>query len=183
MHMNPLYPSRCSRMGGGLFLGAILLTGFIATEGYSTPLRRLGSLLDRIRDQQEGFDPDMAKELHADERGMRMFVMAFLKSGPNRDQDKEVASQLQKAHMDNIGKLAREGKLILAGPFGDDGDIRGIYVFDTDSVEVAKSWTETDPAIQAGRLTMELHPWYGSSAMVLVNDLHRRLQPSASTEK
>jgi uncharacterized protein YciI len=183
MHFNQSYSNSYRRIGGGLLLGAILLTGFMAMDGHSTPLRSMGSLLERIRDQQEGFDPDMAKELRADERGMRMFVMAFLKRGPNRDQDKEVAAQLQKAHMDNIGKLAREGKLVLAGPFGGDGDIRGIYVFDTDSVEVAKSWTETDPAIQAGRLTMELHPWYGSSAMVLVNDLHRRLQPPASTEK
>jgi uncharacterized protein YciI len=135
------------------------------------------SLLDQIRDPQSGFDAEMAQELKADQRGMRMYVMAFLKAGPNRNQDEEAAKALQQAHMDNIGRMANEGKLVVAGPFGDKGELRGIYVFKTDSLDEAKRWTESDPAVQAGRLAMELHPWYGSAAMVLVNDVHRKVQP------
>jgi uncharacterized protein YciI len=85
---------------------------------------------------------------------MRQYVMAFLKAGPNRSQDSATAAQLQRAHLDNIFRLADEGKLILAGPFLDKGEIRGIYVFDVKTVEEAAALTATDPAIQAGRLVM-----------------------------
>lgn len=121
------------------------------------------------------FDAALAEKLGADQYGMRRYVMAFLKSGPNRGQDSTEAAQLQRAHMDNIGRLAEAGKLSLAGPFLDGGDIRGIYIFNVETIEEAKALTETDPAIQAGRLVMELHPWYGSAALMQVNDVHKKL--------
>ena len=120
-------------------------------------------------------DTALARKLGADEYGMRPYVMAFLKSGPNRSQDKEEAQRLQKAHLDNIVRMANAGQLAVAGPFLDNGEVRGIYIFNVATVEEAKALTETDPAIQAGRLVMELHPWYGSAALLLVNDLHNSL--------
>jgi len=108
--------------------------------------------------------------------------MAFLKAGPNRDQDSTTAANLQTAHLENIGRLAEAGKLSLAGPFMDDGEMRGIYIFNVTTIEEAKKLTETDPAIQAGRLEMELHPWYGSAALMEVNNLHNRLQKKDITE-
>lgn len=121
------------------------------------------------------FDAALAKECGADEYGMRQYVMAFLKRGPNRDRDSTEAANLQRAHLENIGKLAEAGKLSLAGPFLDDGEIRGIYIFNVKTVEEAKALTETDPAIQAGSLVMELHPWYGSAALMKVNELHTKV--------
>lgn len=121
------------------------------------------------------FDEALAKQYGADEYGMKLYVMAFLKRGPNRSEDKEVANKLQSAHMENINKLAEEGKLVLAGPFGGNGDLRGIYIFDTESVEEAESWTKTDPAIIAGSLEMELVPWYGSAAVMAISDLHSKI--------
>lgn len=121
------------------------------------------------------YDSLLAQRLGADEYGMKTYVMAFLKTGPNRSQNPEEAAKLQRAHLDNIKRLAEEGKLVLAGPFGDDGEVRGIYVFDVSTVEEAKTLTETDPAIQAGRLVMELHPWYGSAALVELNKLHPKV--------
>jgi len=118
------------------------------------------------------FDAELAAELGADDYGMRRYVMAFLKSGPNRPEDPEEAQALQRAHLDNIRRMAEEGKLVLAGPFMDGGNIRGIYVFAVDSVEEAEALTATDPAVQAGSLVMELHPWYGSAALMKVNDIH-----------
>ena len=74
---------------------------------------------------QPVYDSELAQELGADDYGMKMFVFANLKRGPNRDLDPEAAAELQRAHLDNIGRLVESGKLVLAGPFGDDGDIRG----------------------------------------------------------
>ena len=121
------------------------------------------------------YDSALAQKLGADEYGMKRFVMAFLKTGPNRDLDSVKAAELQRAHLDNIFRLADEGKLALAGPFLDDGDLRGVYVFNVETVEEAKALTETDPAIQAGSLVMELHPWYGSAAACMINDQHKRV--------
>lgn len=101
--------------------------------------------------------------------------MAFLKKGQNRSKDSIKATNLQRAHMSNIKRLAKEGKLVIAGPFLDDGILRGIYIFNVKTVEEAKKLTETDPAIQAGSLVMELHPWYGSAALGLVGKYHPKI--------
>lgn len=121
------------------------------------------------------FDEALAKEMGADDYGMRKYVMAFLKIGPNRTTDKDEAAKLQAAHMANIKRLAEEGKLAIAGPFLDDGVLRGIYIFNVETIEEAKKLTETDPAIKAGSLIMELHPWYGSAALGLVNKYHEKV--------
>jgi len=128
------------------------------------------------------YDAALAAKLKADELGMRMYVMALLKAGPNRNRPPEEARRLQAAHMANIDRLAAEGKLVLAGPFGDDGVLRGIYIFDVATVAEAEALTKTDPAIQAGQLAMELHPWYGSAALMMVNEVHNRIQKPASAK-
>ena len=121
------------------------------------------------------FDQARATKTGADEYGMKRYVMAFLKRGPNRDRPKAEADELQRLHMANIGRLAEEGKLVLAGPFLGDGDLRGIYIFDVETLEQAKQLTATDPAIKAGSLIMELVPWYGSAALMEVNGIHNTL--------
>ncbi len=125
---------------------------------------------------QTGYDAALAEKVGADDYGMKTFVIAFLKKGPNRDLPKEESDKLQSAHMENINKLAEDGKLVLAGPFYGEGDLRGIYVFDVDSIEKAEALTKTDPAIQAGSLVMELHKWYGSAATVMINEWHSKIQ-------
>jgi len=86
----------------------------------------------------------------------------FLKKGPNRKEgdDKDPAIQeLQKAHIANINRLAEMKKLVVAGPFGDDGELRGIFVFRVDSLPEAQDLCATDPMIKIDRLRVELHPW------------------------
>ena len=126
-------------------------------------------------DSASAYDATLAERLGADAYGMRQYVMAFLHAGPNRDGTAEERAALQKAHLENIGRLAEEGKLALAGPFLDDAPLRGIYIFATDAVEQAREWTATDPAIQAGSLRMELRPWYGSAGLMEVGRVHKRI--------
>jgi uncharacterized protein YciI len=121
------------------------------------------------------YDPQLAQKLGADEYGMKTYVMAFLKAGPNRPKDSVARTELQKAHLKNITRLAAEGKLIVAGPFLDDQPIKGIFIFNVTTIEEAKKLTETDPAIKAGSLVMELHPWYGSAALMETVDIHKKL--------
>ena len=121
------------------------------------------------------FDSLTATRYGADEYGMKKYVMAFLKRGPNRDLDSLKRMELQMAHLENIGKMAEAGKLVLAGPFFGDGDLRGIYIFNVGSLKEAQELTNTDPAIQAGSLTMELKEWYGSAGLMAVNGIHKTL--------
>ena len=125
---------------------------------------------------QAAYDAELAAKLKADDNGMKTYVMAFLKAGPNRNRPREQAQKLQAAHRANINRLAAEGKLVLAGPFADDGDLRGIYIFDVTTVAEAEALTKTDPAIQAGQLAMELHPWYGTAALMMIPELHARIE-------
>lgn len=128
------------------------------------------------QDEQSSYDAALAQKLGADEYGMKSYVMVFLKEGPVKIKDSVEREKLQNAHLKNIFKLADEGKLIVAGPFADDQEIRGIFIFNVSTVEEAKKLTETDPAVQAGTLIMELHPWYGSAALVEIPVIHKKIQ-------
>ena len=128
------------------------------------------------QENKTSYDAQMAKKLGADAMGMRTYVIAFLKSGPVKLTDSLQRADLQKAHLKNISRMTEDGKLILAGPFLDNQPMRGIYIFDVSSVEEAKELTSTDPAIKAGTLVMELHPWYGSAALKELPGLHKLIQ-------
>ncbi len=157
----------------GVMAGLLILVG---QEQKSGDPGHKSLLLAQLQSEEVGYDEELAREAKADEFGMRTYVMAFLKAGPKRDHDAETAERIQKAHMANINKMASEGKLAVAGPFLDATEVRGIYIFNVQSVEEAKALTETDPAVQAGRLSMELHPWYGSAAISMVTTLHRKME-------
>jgi len=126
--------------------------------------------------QAAAYDSVLAKKLGADDYGMKRYVMAFLKTGPNQITDSLKRIEMQKAHLKNIIRLANEGKLIVAGPFLDEQPVEGIFVFNVSTIEEAKALTNTDPAIQSGELIMELRPWYGSAALVETTALHQKIQ-------
>ena len=99
------------------------------------------------------------KKVTEEKYEMKQYWMVFLKKGPHRDQDSVTAAKIQEGHLANINRLAEEGKILAAGPFGDDGDPRGIFIMDCKDEEEARSLCATDPAVQAGRLTVEIRPW------------------------
>ena len=122
------------------------------------------------------FDADLAKRTGADEHGMRHYVLVILRTGPTRVVDAEERKAMFAGHMANIQRLAKEGKLALAGPFGDkDGDWRGLFVFAVEDIEAAKALVATDPVIAKGEMVAEYHSWYGSAANMLVNELHDKV--------
>lgn len=98
---------------------------------------------------------------------MQQYFIAFLKRGPNRSQDKEEADSLQALHMAHLGKMYDEGYADISGPFGDDGDIRGITIYNTPTFEIADSLANSDPMVKAGRLVIEIHPWWAAKGFSL----------------
>lgn len=91
---------------------------------------------------------------------MKQYFFVMLTKGPNRDQDSAAAAKIQEGHMNNIRRLADLGKILVAGPFGDDGDWLGIFIFDCKTKEEVISYLKTDPAVDAGRLNYDIRPWW-----------------------
>jgi uncharacterized protein YciI len=94
---------------------------------------------------------------------MTTYYVGFLYRGPKWTAEQTPETEaLQKAHLDNIQKMAQAGKLLVAGPFTDGGDLRGLYVFRVATMEEAQALAATDPAVKAGRLRLEFHPWFAA---------------------
>jgi len=105
---------------------------------------------------------DIYKKAATSPLKMETVYFGFLKRGPNRkpgDDETPEIKELQKAHLANINRLAETKKLVMAGPFGDDGDNRGIFVFRVGSLKEAQELAATDPMIKIDRLRLDLHQW------------------------
>lgn len=124
------------------------------------------------------FDAELAKKVGADEHGMRNYIFCILKTGPKAAdiKEKKALDEIFAGHMANIQRLADEGKLVLAGPFGkNDRNYRGLFIFNVQALEEAQKLVETDPVIKSGIMEAELTPWYGSAATMLVNENHKKI--------
>jgi uncharacterized protein YciI len=103
---------------------------------------------------------DINKDSTVSAGEMKRYWLVLLQKGPNRSQDSISADKIQTAHMANINRLAKEGKLIMAGPIGIENDLRGIFLMNcADSTEV-ENFVKTDSAVITGRLIMKYYPWW-----------------------
>ena len=98
---------------------------------------------------------------------MKRYVFILLNKGENRSQDSTEAAKIQEQHMAHLNKLSEDGKLIVAGPFEQGGDHRGLLIFDLATVEEALKLEGEDPAVKAGRLSMEAFYWWGAKGTVI----------------
>lgn len=127
--------------------------------------------------QKPTYDSILAKKLGADDYGMKKYVFCILKTGPVTITDKAKKDSLFAGHMKNIGRLADEGKLAIAGPFmKNDRQYRGIFIFNVATIAEAEKLTQTDPAIKAGIFVVELTEWYGSASLLETPELHKKLE-------
>jgi uncharacterized protein YciI len=105
---------------------------------------------------------------------MKTYYLGLIRKGPAwTPGDTPEIRALQEGHMANIRRLGAEGKLVLAGPFTDGGDLRGLFLFEVATQEEAKALCETDPAVKAGRLVVEVHPWLGPEGLTFKGALPR----------
>lgn len=110
---------------------------------------------------------DFVDEKTGDTLLMQQYYMAFLKSGPNRSQNKKETDSLQILHLEHLTRMYEEGYADISGPFGDDGDIRGITIYNTPTLEIADSLANMDPMVKSGRLVIEIRPWWAAKGFPL----------------
>lgn len=122
------------------------------------------------------YDAELAKSLGADERGMRSYVLVILKTGPKKVDDKAEWAKIFEGHFANMGKLAAEKKLVVAGPLDGKEGRRGIFVMATPDIEQARAWVDTDPVIISGVMEADFHKLYGSAALMMVNEVHNKIE-------
>lgn len=102
---------------------------------------------------QNKTNPDPASQI-------KQFWLVLLKKGPVRNQDSLTAAKIQAGHMTNITRLYKAGTLKVAGPFAEETLAQGLFIFDCPNKSELETLLQTDPAIKAGRLVAEIHPWY-----------------------
>jgi uncharacterized protein YciI len=124
------------------------------------------------------YDAELAKKLGADDRGMKMYVLCILKTGPKDAEIKgKERDDIFAGHFANIGRLAEQGKLAVAGPFEkNDRAYRGLYIFNVPTIEEAEKLVVLDPAVKAGVFVPELTVWYASASLMATPEIHKRIQ-------
>jgi len=94
------------------------------------------------------------------------FQMALMKRAPETEQRKnEDMNALRGQHLAYVQSLLESGKAVIAGPFAEDGELRGVAIYRTKSADEARSWAENDPMVKAGYLVVEMHPWWSEDVM------------------
>ncbi len=135
--------------------------------GISYRLERLPPSRATASADNPQYDAALAKRLGADDYGMKSYWLVILKTGPNTTTDKALIADSFRGHMENMDRLVKQGKLVVAGPLGkNDHTYRGIFILsDPGTADDMKQLLQTDPAVRAGLLEAEIYPWYGSAAL------------------
>lgn len=134
----------------------IIGLAIIATGCQSAPEKQQSATTEPVaREKSE-------KTFEDGEFEMKQYFFVMLTKGKNRDAitDSARISQLQMDHLANIDRLYEEGHILVAGPFGDDGNWRGLLIFDSPDKESVEKLIQTDPMVAAGWLGYEIHPWW-----------------------
>jgi uncharacterized protein YciI len=122
------------------------------------------------------YDSVLAKKLHADDYGMKSYVLVLLKSGSKTAVDKATEDSIFHGHLNNIGRLAQNGDLVVAGPFGENKLYCGLFILNVTNFKEAQKLLSTDPAIKANLLEPEMYMWYGSASLQELLPIHKKIQ-------
>ena len=137
----------------------------------------LGSFALTGQDNRPSYDSTLAKKLGAYEYGMKSYILVILKTGKNEIQDKHTLDSLFAGHFKNINRLLDEGKLIVAGTLAKNvKSYRGIFIPNVTTFEEANELLQADPTIKESILDVDLFKWYGSAALPVYIETHKKIE-------
>lgn len=130
----------------------------------------------KAQNSNPNYDADLAQKAGADDYGMKKYVLVILKTGSNLTTDKKFIDSCFQAHMANIGRMADEGKLVVAGPMAEnDHQYEGIFILNAADMDEAHKLLQHDAAVNEHLLEAELFTWYGSAALPFYLDEHDKI--------
>jgi uncharacterized protein len=94
---------------------------------------------------------------------LEAFELALLRRPADaRDYPEEQLERIQREHLAYHEKLRQSGEVVTNGPVvgQPDPSLRGLTFYRTGSVERSRELAEADPAVLAGRLTVDIMTWY-----------------------
>jgi len=138
-------------------------------------LTQLCILAAHAQEAPATYDAAKAQAWGASDQGMRSYVLVLLKNGPTPMAAGPARDEMFKGHFANMQRLAKEGLLVYAGPLDNVENLRGLFIFATPDLEVARKAVATDPVIISGEMVAEVHRHYGSAALLAVNEWHPKL--------
>ena len=96
------------------------------------------------------------------------YELVLLRRGATPAADDEAAELLQSQHLGHLAAMRAAGHLAVAGPFGDQPDEswRGLCLYRVGSLEQARRLAESDPAVRAGQLAVDVLRWYTAQGAV-----------------
>ena len=111
--------------------------------------------------------PTLALACLALAQDSEMYYVVFLRPDPGRTKlEQAEAQKIQDAHMANIGKMAADGVLVSAGPFGDQPPtISGIFIMKAASRAEAQRVAAADPTVVNHRNSVDVHAWRGPAGI------------------
>ena len=154
---------------GASFFIAACSTKKSSVQTESTKKEKMVSAADlKLSLTEKGFQIfDYVDKKTKDTILMQQYFIAFLKTGPYRNQSKKEADSLQLLHLEHLGRMYEKGYADISGPFGDDGAIRGITIYNVPTLKMADSLANIDPMVKSGRLLIEMHPWWAAKGFKL----------------
>jgi uncharacterized protein len=94
---------------------------------------------------------------------LEAFELVLLRTPENAPAyDDAELERIQGEHLAHHARLRESGQVVTNGPVVDQPDtsLRGLAFYRTGSLEQARQLAEADPAVRAGRLTVEIMTWY-----------------------
>ncbi|MFY9556360.1 MAG: YciI family protein [Blastocatellia bacterium] len=97
---------------------------------------------------------------------MGTFYLCLLVKPANWSGLKPETQQIFQEHVKHVQSLIASGKAAIAGPFGDDTRIAGVFVLNASSAEEARAWEEADPLVKSGGFTVEVLKWWAAKGIM-----------------
>ncbi len=123
------------------------------------------------------FNKSLADSLGADELGMRTYVLVILKTGTNDTLSQARRTECFKSHFENMTKMTKEGKLMVAGPLDkNENQYRGIFILKVKDFDEAKALLQNDLTVKENIFEVEMYSWYGPAALPMYLPFHTKIQ-------